>query len=483
MAIDPFSTATQMAELLRAGSVSSRELVDLHLERIERFDPQLNAVVTVDVDGARRRADELDRRLARGGPVGVLHGVPLTLKDCWATAGIRTTAGSPEMVDCVPDADAEIVARLRAAGAIVMGKTNVPEQVTGQETGNPLFGRTCNPWDPDRTPGGSSGGAAAAVAAGLSPLEVGSDSGGSIREPAHCCGVYGHFSTSGLVPLAGHLPSVPVEDTGADQDLMAAGPLARSAGDLALAMQVLAGVAPLEEAPAPERLNVAVWLDGPDVELSRDVASLVAAAGDALGTAGASVREAGPPFDTAEAREVAFQLWVAATASSTDDHQHDRAVERAAGTPASDRSLAGLKNRAQAMSHRDWQRLDARRRSMARAWAALLDEVDVVLCPVSPVPAVRHDPEPEDVDSVDRRLVRTIDVDGRARPYLDQIMWNIVVGMAGLPATVVPVGRTAAGLPVGAQVVGRRHADALTIAVAGIVGALTGGYAIPPGFA
>jgi amidase len=134
------------------------------------------------------------------------------------------------------------------------------------------------------------------------------------------------------------------------------------------------------------------------------------------------------------------------------------------------------------MSHRDWQRLDARRRSLGRAWAALLEDFDVVLCPVSPVPAVRHDPEPAEVDSVDRRLARTIDVDGRARPYLDQIMWNIVVGMAGIPATVVPVGRTAAGLPVGAQVVGRRHRDAFTIAVAGTVGALSGGYEAPPGF-
>ncbi|HEV2766366.1 MAG TPA: amidase family protein [Acidimicrobiales bacterium] len=298
MAIDLFSPTTQMAEVVRTGQGSSRDLVDLHLERIERFDPQLNAVVTLDADDARWRADELDRRLARQGPVGLLHGVPLTLKDCWATAGIRTTAGDPEMADCVPDADAEVVARLRSAGAIVMGKTDVPEQVTGQETGNPLFGRTRNPEDPDRTPGGSPGGAAAAVAAGLTPLEVGSDSGGSIREPAHCCDVVGHFSTSALVPLAGHLPSVPVDDIGADQHLMAAGPLARSASDLALAMHVLAGVAPLEEAPAPERLNVAVWLDGPHVQLSRDVASLVAAAGDALGTAGASVREAGPPFDT-----------------------------------------------------------------------------------------------------------------------------------------------------------------------------------------
>ncbi|HEX2191569.1 MAG TPA: amidase family protein [Acidimicrobiales bacterium] len=481
--VDPFTTAVEMVRLLRAGEVSSRDLVELHLERIARLNGRVNAVVTVDEAGARRRADELDRHRADGGPIGLLHGLPLTVKDCWATRGMRTTAGAREMADHVPEADAEVVARLRAAGAVVVGKTNLPENVTGQETANALFGRTCNPWDPDRTPGGSSGGGAAAVAAGLSPLEVGSDSGGSIREPAHCCGVYGHFPTSGLVPLAGHLPSVPVEDVDADVDLMAAGPLARDADDLALAMRVLAGLRPLGAPPAPERLRVAVWLGPSEMPPSQDVASLVGAAGEALASAGASVREAAPPFDAAEARDVAFQLWVAASASSASDDEHARAVERAAGTAPEDGSLSALRDRAQAMSHRDWLRLDARRRSMARSWATLLEEVDVVMCPVSPVPAVRHDPVPEEVHSVDRRLARTITADGRDRPYLDQIMWNVVVGVAGLPSTVAPVGRTEGGLPVGAQVVARRGADALTIAVAGLVGALTGGYAVPPGFA
>ena len=483
MPVDPFIPAVEMVRLLRDGEVSSRELVDMHLERIERLDGRLNAVVTVDAAAARGQADELDRRRAQEGAVGLLHGLPLTLKDCWATKGMRTTAGNPEMAQLVPEADAEVVSRLRAAGAVVIGKTNLPENVTGQETGNDLFGRTCNPWDPGRTPGGSSGGAAAAVAAGLSPLEVGSDSGGSIREPAHCCGVYGHFPTSGLVPLAGHLPSVPVEDVGADVDLMAAGPLARHADDVALAMRVLAGVEPMDEPLEVERLRVAVWLDAPDMPPSQEVTSLVRQAGDALAAAGASAREAAPAFDAAEARDVAFQLWVAASASSADDDQHARAVERVRSRGADDRSLPALRDRAQAMSHRDWLRLDARRRRMARAWAALFEDVDVVLCPASPVPAIPHDPVPEEVDSVDRRLARTIEVDGRDQPYLDQIMWNIVVGMAGLPSTVAPVGRTAGGLPVGAQVVARRFDDALTIAVAGLVGDLTGGYQVPPGFA
>ncbi len=200
MPVDPFTTAAEMVRLLRAGEVSSRELVELHLERIERLNGRLNAVVTVDEAGARRRADDLDYRRVQSGPVGLLHGPPLTLKDCWATQGMRTTGGNPEMADLVPQADAEVVARLRAAGAVVVGKTNLPENVTGQETANALFGRTSNPWDPDRTPGGSSGGGAAAVAAGLSPLEVGSDTRGSIREPAHCCGATATSLPQGWCP-------------------------------------------------------------------------------------------------------------------------------------------------------------------------------------------------------------------------------------------------------------------------------------------
>jgi hypothetical protein len=181
--VDPFATATHLTRLLAAGEVTSRELIELHLERIERLDHRLNAVVTVDADGARRQADALDRRLARDGPVGPLHGLPMTVKDCWATAGMRTTAGSPEMADVVPDADAQVVGRLRAA-AVVVGKTNVPEEVTGQETGNPLFGRTCNPWDPERTPGGSSGAAAAAVAAGARRSRSGATAAGrSVSRP------------------------------------------------------------------------------------------------------------------------------------------------------------------------------------------------------------------------------------------------------------------------------------------------------------
>lgn len=499
MTTDPFLPAADLVALLDAGEVTSRELADLYLDRIARLDGALNAVVTVDGDGARHRADELDRLRRDGGRPGPLGGLPMTLKDCWATRGLRTTAGTTDLADHVPEADAVAVDRLRRAGAVVLGKTNLPTGVTGQETANELFGRTTNPWDAARTPGGSSGGAAAAVAAGLTPLELGSDSGGSVRQPAHFCGIYGHVPTQSIVPARGHLPSVPVDDVGGDVDLMSPGLLARSPADLAMGLAVVAGpdepdaegtrlALPPPVAGSPDGLRVALWPGDGDLRVAREVAGPIEAAARALEGAGARVVERGPGFSTAEACEVAFLLWVASTASSTGDEEHERLVEEAAAAGPGDeraarRDLRALRARGQAIGHRDWQVLDGRRRRLARGWAALLADVDVVLCPVAPVAALAHDPEPAKVDSVDHRLSRTIDVDGEPRPYLEQVLWNTVVGMARLPTTVVPVGRTGAGLPVGAQVVGRRYADLTTLAVAGMVGDLTGGYAVPPGFA
>jgi amidase len=479
--------AVAQAEAVLAGRTTSRDLVEAHLDRIDRYNGTLNAVVTLDADGARRRADERDRELAEGRRRSPFHGVPMTVKDAFATAGIRTTSGVAERRDHVPDGDAVAVARLLEAGVVVLGKTNVPEGVTGQETANALFGRTVNPWDPERTPGGSSGAAAAAVATGLTALEIGSDSGGSIRQPAHCCGVYGHIPTQGLVPLRGHLPLVPLDEERLQIDLMGAGPLARHPADLAAALDVLAGPdghdragwtvsLPGPRTAGPVGLRVALWADDPDFPVERAVRERLEFAGERLAAAGAHVDPAArPPFTLAEAERVAFALWVASTTASTTDFA---AVVRAAEALApGDDGLPARRLRAEAMRHHDWVALDGARRAMARGWAALFERYDVLLCPVS---ALTHDPEPTKVADMEHRLARTIDVDGARRPYLDQLTWNIVVGMCGLPATVAPLGLSPGGLPVGAQIVGPPFSDHTTIAVAGVLGDVVGGFRSPP---
>lgn len=447
-----FASATQLAARVRAGEVTSAELVELHLERIEAINPHINAVVTLDADGARRRAAELDA----GPATGPLHGVPITIKDCFATAGLRTTAGTEDMADHVPEQDAVAVARLRAAGAVILGKTNLPEEATGQETANTLFGRTVNPWDATRTPGGSSGGAAAALAAGLTALELGSDSGGSIRQPAHFCGVHGHVPSAGLVPHRGHLPSVPLDDFEHEKDLLAVGPLARTADDLELALSVLAGAdVPARQAwtlnlpEPPSRLRVGVWPDDDACPSDADVRRALALAGEALDAE--TIR---PPFELDEAKTVAFALWIAG-------------MDTDAVPP---------------LAHDEWLQADDERRRFGRAWAECFERYDVIVCPVTSTPALPHDEDTDAVDSIEHRLQRTIDVDGRSLPYLEQITWNIVVGMAGLPATAAPVLVTEEGLPVGVQLVGRRFGDRTTIAAARRLEAVTGGFTPPPGW-
>lgn len=485
--------AVVLAEAIRRGETTSRELVETYLERIERHDPALNAVVTLDAEGARRRADAADAALAQGRALGPLHGVPVTVKDCFETAGIRTTSGS-EANDHVPERDAEAVARLVGAGAVVVGKTNLPAKVTGQETANSLFGRTNNPWDASRSPGGSSGGPAAAVAAGLSGLELGSDSGGSIRQPAHCCGVYGHFPTFGLVPQRGHVPQVGVDEVDKVVDLMCVGPLARSAADLAVVLEVLAGPdarsAPgwrLELAsPRPASLaeyRVAAWLDDPACPVDAAVAGRLEAVAEALERAGATVdRAARPAFSLAEAEEVAFALWVASSSERNEDAEMATYAAAAAALDPDDESRMAQRLRAEVLTHRDWLRLDTERHRLERAWDAFFSRFDALICPVSPVVALAHDPHPDQVDSVDHRLARTIPVDGAERPYLDQLTWNIVVGAARLPATVAPAGVAPGGLPVGVQIVGPHLGDLTTIDLARRLGDLTGGYRPPPAF-
>src|SRR5215212_504442 len=337
-----FASATALVELLTQRQISSRELLENYLARIERLNPALNAIVTFDAERALADADAADRAIARGQSRGPLHGLPITVKDCLATAGLRTTAGARELADYVPAHDADGVGRLRTAGAIIFGKTNLPAFAGDAQSYNDLFGTTNNPWDVRRTPGGSSGGSAAAIAAGLSGLELGSDLGGSLRIPAHFCGVYTLKPTYGIVPLHGHIPPLP--GTLADIDVSAIGPLARSASDLDLALSVIAGpdtergVAWRLDLPPPRGrsladYHIAVWLDDPYCAVDRDITAVYGHLVTALRGAGATIDMSAPPISLADGHDVAQRLIQGAMSGWLPDETFQTLVERAEVAP------------------------------------------------------------------------------------------------------------------------------------------------------
>jgi amidase len=440
-------SGADLVHALRNREINSRELLEDYLNRIDELNPALNAVVTLDVDAARAAATAADEATTRGHDVGVLHGLPITVKDAFETAGLRTTSGAPELAGYVPARDADAVARLRAAGAVVFGKTNLPVFAMDWQSANPVFGVTNNPWDLTRTPGGSSGGAAAAVSAGLTGLELGSDIRGSLRQPAHNCGVFALKPSFGLVPVRGHIPGPP--GTLSAPDMAVAGPIGRSADDLDLALDVLAG--PDEAAatawrlrlPAPRGRSlrdyrIAVWLDDPVCPVDGAVLEVLTAAVEELRRAGAHIDDAMRPVDLAEASEVFEALFAA----------------------------RGLARR---------RELEPRGRAPPAAgarWQQYFTRFDVVLTPVSPVAAIHHDL----AGSVDSR---TITVNGMQRPYTDQSTWTGLAGAAYLPAVAAPVGLARDGLPVGMQVIAPYLEDRTAIDVARHLERLLGGYRRP----
>ncbi len=454
--------ATELAQLIRTRQLSSRELLELYLGRMDRLDPVLNAVVTVDADRARADAARADQLTAAGDPdaaIGPLHGLPMTVKDAIEVGGIRSTGGSPALSDHVPTADAPAVARLRRAGAVIFGKTNVPEWSGDIQTFNPLFGTTNNPWDPTRTPGGSSGGPAVAVATGLTAFELGTDIGGSIRIPSSFTGVCGHKPSFGLVSQRGYLDSVGGGTT--DADINVFGPIARSVDDLSLLLDVLGGpdtdraVAWRLDLPEPRRrdparFRVGTWLDDPFCPVESSARLLLEEAAGALGRAGADVSDARPPIELAEARRIFDHLLLPAISVSQE---------------------AGI-GQALAGNHRDWLEMDRRRAGLRRVWAEWFRDFDALLCPVMPMLPFPHDQEGTVGD-------RWVIVNGRSTPQADCLAWTGLVGVAYLPSTVVPVGRVG-DLPVGIQVVGPYLEDRTPLALAAHLTELLGGYQPPP---
>ena len=483
-----FRTAHELAETIRQRGVSASEVLEAHLRQIDRHNPGLNAIVTLDDERARERAGQADAALARGEVWGPLHGVPITVKDVYETAGLRTTNAEKAFTNYVPEQDATVVARLRAAGAIVMGKTNLPYRGADVQTNSALFGRTNNPWALDRTPGGSTGGGAAAVAAGLSPLEVGGDSGGSIRLPAHFCGTFALKPTEHAVSPAGNM-SWDRDTVSTIRHMMVPGLLSRSVEDLSLCLAVVAGpdsrdwqVArmPLDEPPRrplPE-LSIAWADDFAGVPVTRETRTALERLAIRLEDLGCRVELQRPPqFDV----EQAWQTYGAILGA-----------EVGVTLPAPVRLFAGLAGR---FLHRDAPMISATQRgfavNMRRYLAALgqrdalrgalesfLTQWDVWLCPVSSGPAFTHrKPAPY------LRSGEPIEVDGRNVPYwLAAMAYTTPFNLTGNPVVVLPFARSDQGLPLGLQVVGRRWHDMELLAVAEQLSTVTGAFSPPAGY-
>lgn len=483
-------TATDAVAGLAGGEFSSVELLDAQLRRIAEHDPDVNAVVVIDEEAARTAAVEADRRRAAGHTGGALAGLPMTVKDTYETAGLTTTAGAPQLADHIPDRDADVVQALRQAGAIVFAKTNVPLFAADHQTYNDVYGRTNNPWDLTRTPGGSSGGAAASLACGFTTAEVGSDIGNSIRQPAHFTGLFGLKPTHGVVSLRGHIPGPP--GTLGQPDLAVAGPLGRSLDDLGLLFDVITGVGafdgipgatlpPSEGRPDVASLRVAVWADDPVAPVSAACRDAVDQAATTLDGAGATIDpDLRPALPAEQLHHIYRQLLLPIMAAGLPPAAWDDLVATAAQVdPSHDNTSAAdpvlMNARMMTATHRSWLVANERRHRARAAWQAVFDTVDAVIMPVAPTPAFPHTTDlPYDQ--------RTVDVDGTARPYPDILFWAGLATMPGLPAVVIPTGAVD-GLPVGIQILGPRFGDLALLDIARTVAEVTGAaFTPPPGF-
>lgn len=478
-----FASATELARRIGAGEFSSLELVELCIARIERHDPAINAVVVRLFDQARAQAAEADRARSEGRLQGPLHGVPVTIKECFDVLGTASTFGHPQRRDHRASRNAIAVERLVRAGAIVLGKTNVPKDLADWQSHNALYGVTNNPWDLTRTPGGSSGGASAALAAGFSALEIGSDVGGSIRMPAHCCGVYGHKPTFGVVPLTGH-SITPNANPG---DIQVAGPLARSAQDLERALRLIAGPdavqarawslrLPEPKAATPSGYRVAVITSDDQFPVDHDTRRAARDVADALKHVGSEVVLDPPlPLPSRDYYELYIALLRAATSGRRSLAEIAQLSAQAAATDPTDRSYEAIMLRGLAQNHRQWIGHDDLRQQLRAGWEAFFDRYDAVIAPIATTPAFTHE------FNVPRHLHR-VDIDGTARPIADNYFWIGIAGVAYLPATTFPAGQSARGLPIGMQIIGREFADLTCIALARHLECAYRGFVAPPAF-
>jgi amidase len=481
-----FATAVETAKALATKEVSAVELAQHAIERIERHDGKINAICVRDFDRALEAARDADERLVRGERKPLL-GLPLTVKESYNVAGLPTTWGYPAQKDFIATEDALSISRVREAGGVILGKTNVPLGLGDWQSYNDIYGTTNNPFDLGRTPGGSSGGSSAALAAGYGPLSLGSDIGGSLRAPAFHCGVYAHKPTYGLVAPRGHTPP-PLPPILIDRDLAVIGPMARSAADLTLLLDVIAGPDPLEagkayrlELPAPRHTNlkdfrVLVIATDPVMPTDRAVRGAIETLADNLDKAGVNVTRESPLLpDFATSTRLYMRMLLSFLGGTFPQEIYDRAKEAVAKLPPSANSLAVERLRGLVLSHRDWVIADGMRARLRAQWRELFKSFDAVICPIMPTPAFPHDHSPD-------QELRRFKIDGIDHVYTDQLAWPGVATLPGLPSTAIPLG-LADGLPVGVQIVGPSLEDRTPLKLAELIERAFGGFVPPPMFA
>jgi amidase len=481
-----FKTATELSAALTAKKVSAVELAQDTIDRIERHDGRINAVCVRDFARGLEAARAADAARARG-ETGALLGLPMTVKESYNIAGLPTTWGFLPQKDFVPPEDALSVSRVKAAGGVILGKTNVPLGLGDWQSYNEIYGTTNNPFDLGRTPGGSSGGSAAALAAGYGPLSLGSDIGGSLRVPAFHCGVYAHKPSYNLVPGRGHTPP-PFPALPSEPDLAVVGPMARSAADLSLLLDVIAGPDPLDlgigytlALPASRHATLrdfrVLVIDGdPLLPADQDVRGAIEKLAGSLAKAGVSVARQSPLWpDFADASRLYMRRLTAFLGALFPPEVIAGARAGAAQLTADNRSLAAERLRGMIQSHRDWL-FDDRARSRLRVqWSELFKSFDAVICPIMPTPAYPHDHSPQQES-------RRIRIDGQDYVYPDQLAWPGIATLPGLPATAIPLGLTAQGLPVGVQIVGPWLEDRTPLKLAELIEREFGGFVPPPMF-
>ncbi len=482
-----YKSAADLAAALSAGQVSAVELARDAIARIEACDSAINAVCVRDFEAGLEAAREADARLARGERAPLL-GVPMTIKESFNLAGTPTTWGIPEAREFRPAEDALAVQRVKSAGGVILAKTNVPIGLADWQSYNEIYGVANNPYDLSRSPGGSSGGASAALAAGYGPVSLGSDIGGSLRVPAHFCGVFAHKPTLNLAAMRGHTPpgsaALPIS-----VDLSVIGPMARTAEDLETLLDVIAGPDELEDGvgyklalPGARHDKIrdfrVLVLDTHPLAPTEDcIVEAIRRLGEGLEKLGAKVaRQTDLLPDLASASSVYMRVLSATFSARLPDSMYVQARARAAAQDPSDRSLRAERTRGAVMSYREWSADLGKRLGLRARWRALFKSFDAVICPVSLTPAFPHDHSP---DQENRRVT----INGKSFPYVDNLLWPAVATLPGLPATALPIGRSPDGLPIGAQIIGPWLEDRTPLQLARLIEREFGGFEPPPAFA